>query len=73
MSDVGRRSQLLSIVRSRTLTTRRAKQVSYSGGSLTLTPDHVMFLDGEYRAAHRARNGSALSSGEAISMPRAGV
>jgi len=46
--------------------TSRLLTLAHSRGSLTLTPDHVVILDGEWAAARDARVGALLSSGAAI-------
>jgi len=38
----------------------------HTRGSLTVTPDHVLFIDGRYAAARHAAVGSALSSGAVV-------
>ena len=51
-------------------------KLRHTRGSLTLTPDHVLMLDGKFVAANQARIGMTLSSGavvEAISHSTGGI
>ena len=48
-------------------------KLSHTTGELSLTPDHVLLVDGEWTAARTVKVGSSLSGSTVTAVSHAGV